>query len=93
MDPDDKVEYIVAVNNADTEQTATFETYQPQGSMFKGVWPASHTGDRLTADDEGRITVTVPPLSAVVYRADAKLGGDPRRSRARCSLPRTRLRS
>jgi glycosidase len=76
MDPDDKVEYVVAVNNADTEQTATFETYQPQHSMLKGVWPAPNEGDKLKTDVEGRITVTVPPLSAVVYRANAKLRAD-----------------
>jgi glycosidase len=76
MDPDEQVEYVVAVNNADTEQTATFETYQAQLSMLKGVWPSTTEGDRLKTDVEGRVTVTVPPLSAVVYRANAKLRAD-----------------
>jgi len=76
MDPDDNIEYVVAINNADTEQTATFETYQPQHSTFNGIWPASNEGERLTTDREGRVTVTVPPLSAVVYRATAKLRPD-----------------
>ena len=76
MDPEDKVEYVVAINNADTEQTATFETYQPQHRMLKGVWPASNKGDQLKTDVEGRVTVTVPPLSAVVYKANAKLRAD-----------------
>ena len=51
MDADDQVEYVVAVNNADTEQTATFDTYQPARSMLKGVWPASApaTGSRPTS--------------------------------------------
>jgi hypothetical protein len=76
MDPDDRIEYVVAINNADTEQTATFETFQPQRAMLKGVWPQSVEGDRLKADVEGRVTVTVPPLSAVVYRANSGLRAD-----------------
>ena len=46
MDADEQVEYVVAVNNADTEQTATFDTYQPARSMLKGVWPASAASER-----------------------------------------------
>ena len=40
------------------------------------------TGKQLKTDAEGRVTVTVPPLSAVVYRATAKLRADTRRPRA-----------
>ena len=76
MDPEEQVEYVVAVNNADIAQTATFETYQPQRSVLKGVWPASNEGAQLKTDVEGRVTVTVPPLSAVVYRANARLRAD-----------------
>lgn len=75
MDADQKVEYVVAVNNADTKQTATFDTYQPARSMLKAVWPAS-APRKLKTDTEGRVTVTVPPLSAVVYKATSKLRSD-----------------
>jgi glycosidase len=75
MDADDQVEYVVAVNNSDTAETATFDTYQPGQSMLKGVWPTS-AKKNLKTDAEGRITVTVPALSAVVYRANAKLRAD-----------------
>ncbi|HEU4511915.1 MAG TPA: pullulanase-type alpha-1,6-glucosidase [Nocardioidaceae bacterium] len=59
-------EYVVAVNNSGTEQTATFDTFMRQGT-FRQVWPAA---DRRTKSDaEGRLELTVPPLSAVVLRA------------------------
>ncbi len=76
MDPADDVEYVVALNNATSEKTATFATFQPQRSMLKGVWPASARGVQLKTDTEGRVTVTLPPLSAVVYRANAPLRND-----------------
>ena len=75
MDPDKQVEYVVAVNNADTAQTATFDTYQPARSTLKGIWPASAPRN-LKTDKEGRVTVTVPALSAVVYKANAALRAD-----------------
>ncbi|HSE10661.1 MAG TPA: pullulanase-type alpha-1,6-glucosidase, partial [Nocardioidaceae bacterium] len=59
-------EYVVAVNNAETEQTATFDTLMKQGT-FKQVWPAAKAATK--SDGESRLTVTVPPLSAVVLRA------------------------
>ena len=37
MDADEQVEYVVAVNNATTQQTATFATYQPARTMLKAV--------------------------------------------------------
>ncbi len=58
-----------------TKQTATFDTYQPARSMLKAVWPASAPRN-LKTDTEGRVTVTVPPLSAVVYKATSKLRAD-----------------
>jgi pullulanase-type alpha-1,6-glucosidase len=64
--PEEKREYVVAVNNATTEQTATFGTLMKQGT-FKQVWPTSKQS--LRSDREGRLEVTVPPLSAVVLRA------------------------
>ena len=89
MDPDEQVEYVVAVNNADTKQTATFDTYQPARSMLKAVWPASAPRN-LKTDTEGRVTVTVPPLSAVVYKATSKLRADRDAADAVVHRPRRR---
>ncbi|MFQ6173309.1 alpha-amylase family glycosyl hydrolase [Oryzobacter sp. R7] len=75
MDADEQVEYVVAVNNADTAKTATFATYQPARSTLKAVWPSS-AAKNVKTDDEGRLTLTVPALGAVVYQANAKLRAD-----------------
>ncbi len=66
ISPKENREYVVAVNNATTEQSATLETLMKQGT-FKQVWPA--TGASTKSDRESRLDVTVPPLSAVVLRA------------------------
>ncbi|HLN78015.1 MAG TPA: pullulanase-type alpha-1,6-glucosidase [Nocardioidaceae bacterium] len=66
ISPQEKREYVVAVNNSTTAQSASFETLMKQGT-FKQVWPA--TGDSTNSDRESRIKVNVPPLSAVVLRA------------------------
>jgi glycosidase len=76
MDADEQVEYVVATNNATTAQTATFDTYQPQRTKLRGVWPTPVRNRQIKTDDEGRITVTVPPLSAVVYKSGSALGSD-----------------
>jgi hypothetical protein len=76
MDPKKRIEYVVAINNAETEQMATFDTYQGRNGTLKGIWPTSIERSNLRADDEGRVTVTVPPLSAVVYKATSKVRSD-----------------
>ncbi|WFF00384.1 pullulanase-type alpha-1,6-glucosidase [Micromonospora sp. WMMD964] len=63
--PADRIEYVVAVNNADTAQTVTVDTWSA-GATFTGIY--GDTG-RATANADGRLTLTVPPLSAVVHRA------------------------
>jgi pullulanase-type alpha-1,6-glucosidase len=67
VDRDDQVEYLVAVNNATTSQTATFSPLSPSAT-FEGIYGAD---DDVTAD--GDVTLTVPGLSAVVYRATSPL--------------------
>ena len=66
ISPEENREYVVAVNNATTAKSATFDTLMKQGT-FKQVWPAGKASTR--SDREGRLDVTVPPLSAVVLRA------------------------
>ncbi|MEZ5097166.1 MAG: alpha-amylase family glycosyl hydrolase [Nocardioides sp.] len=69
-------EYVVALNNATTAKTVSFATSTPRGT-FRQVWPT--TRGTVRTDDEARMTVTVPPLTAVVYRATRTL---PRRQQA-----------
>ncbi len=71
------VEHLVAVNNAEVAQTVTFETASER-TTFRGVWPAGTEKARSSAT--GAVTVTVPPLSAVVWRADRPLANTRRAS-------------
>jgi pullulanase-type alpha-1,6-glucosidase len=67
---DEKVEYVVAFNNAETEQSATFPTYVASTS-FTAVYPAANPA--VMTDGSGQITLTVPPLSFAIYRANAPI--------------------
>ena len=64
-----KREYVVVANNATTPRTATFSTYSA-GSRLVPLLGA--TAD-LRAAADGRVTVTVPPLSVAVYRASSTM--------------------
>ncbi len=63
-------EFLVAVNNASSAKTVSLRTLSPRGSMSR-IWGSAT--QRVRADREGRVEVTVPALSAVVYRADARV--------------------
>ena len=71
VDRDERVEYLVVTNNAETATEATFDVGTP-GATFSPLWS---TGDvpALTSDAEGSVTVTVPALGAAVYRAGTTL--------------------
>jgi glycosidase len=62
----EQFEYLVVANNSTEPTTATFDTSTKNGK-FRSIYGG---GSRLTVGDEGRVTVTVPPLSVQVYRAD-----------------------
>ncbi|ASW55882.1 pullulanase-type alpha-1,6-glucosidase [Plantactinospora sp. KBS50] len=65
VDPTQRVEYLVAVNNAATARDVTVDTWSA-GSTFRGIYGA--TGS-VGAGADGRLALRVPPMSAVVYRA------------------------
>ncbi|MBO4209277.1 pullulanase-type alpha-1,6-glucosidase [Micromonospora echinofusca] len=65
IDPVSRTEYLVAVNNAATAQTVTVDTWSA-GATFAGIYGGAATG---TAGADGKLTLTVPPLSAVVHAA------------------------
>src|SRR5438046_9923314 len=65
-----RVEYVVAVNNATTAQTVPVGTYSA-GMAFDQIYPS--TGASLQTGGDKAMTVTVPALSTVVYRARAAL--------------------
>ena len=61
-------EYVVALNNSEQPRTAAVPTYFA-GDDFTAVYGA--TGSLRTS--AGRLTVTVPPLSTVVYRSTGRI--------------------
>jgi pullulanase-type alpha-1,6-glucosidase len=66
IDAEDKIEYVVATNNSTEAKTVSFDTFSAKAN-FRGLWPAGTAN--LKSDNEGRVTVTVPPLSALVWQA------------------------
>jgi len=72
VDREEKVEHLVAVNNAAQAKSATFATLTP-GASYEVLYG---DGEAVTAGDAGEVTVTVPATSAVVLRADRTVGAD-----------------
>jgi hypothetical protein len=70
-------EYVVAANNADSAKTASFATFAPF-QRFREVWPddSRRRSDRLRSNHEGRVRVTVPARSVVVFKAESRLRHD-----------------
>lgn len=66
VDRDDKVEYLVALNNTTADKTVNVTTLTADAS-FAAVYGTT-TG--ISTDAAAAASVTVPALSAVVYRAD-----------------------
>lgn len=67
VDRDEKIEYLVALNNTPADKTVELTTLTADAS-YAPVYGAEAA---LTTDGSSAATLTVPALSAVVYRADA----------------------
>jgi glycosidase len=66
----DKKEYVVALNNSTSAQTVTFSTYSSR-MRFAGLWPDGTPP--VTSNTAREITVTIPALSARVWKATNSL--------------------
>ncbi len=66
VEREEKVECIVAVNNAEEPKSATFDTFSPETEFV----PIYGEGDSVETDADGSITIEAPALGAVVYRAE-----------------------
>jgi pullulanase-type alpha-1,6-glucosidase len=73
LDRDIQVEYIVAVNTAESAKSATFVTDTPDAT-FTEIYPG--TAGVVNSDASRLVTVNVPPLSVVVYRAESPVPVD-----------------
>jgi alpha-amylase len=69
-DAEDQREYVVALNNSEQQQTAEVPTYIGKRNYSRIYGDAA--GEVKTAED-GKLTVTVPPLSAVVYKSSGRI--------------------
>jgi pullulanase-type alpha-1,6-glucosidase len=70
IDPAQRVEYVVAVNNAASGQAVTLPTYAA-GMTFERVYPTS--GQPVASGVDRNLNITVPAMSAVVYKAKKAL--------------------
>jgi alpha-amylase len=72
LDRRDQREYVVALNNSEQARTAAIPTYAARRGFDRlyGDGPA-----RLKSGADAALTVTVPPLSAVVYAMDGRIPG------------------
>lgn len=70
IDAKDQREYVVAVNNSESAQTAEIPTYEAK-QPFNLVY-GDAAADAKT-DAQAKLSVTVPPLSTVVYQAAGRL--------------------
>ncbi|KAF2412863.1 alpha-1,6-glucosidase [Microbacterium sp. B35-04] len=66
VDREEKVEYLVALNNTASDKTVNLTTLT-DGASFAPVYG---TTNGISTDAAAAASVTVPALSAVVYRAD-----------------------
>jgi len=66
----DGTEYLVALNNAGEQKTATFATGSSD-MTFRGIYGTSSS---VTGDADKKVTVTVPAGAAVVLKAAGRLG-------------------
>ncbi|MDR7277957.1 pullulanase-type alpha-1,6-glucosidase [Catenuloplanes atrovinosus] len=78
---DERVEHLIAVNNAATAQTVTIDTFSPS-TRFSPIYGG---GAAVTSGADRRVTVTVPAMSAIALRAAARVPAPPDRPGLRLS--------
>lgn len=69
-DAEDQREYVVALNNSEKPQTAEVPTYISKRNYTRIYGDAA---EEAKTSEDGKLTVTVPPLSAVVYQSSGRI--------------------
>ncbi|MDP9862279.1 MULTISPECIES: pullulanase-type alpha-1,6-glucosidase [Streptosporangium] len=85
----EQVEYVVAVNNAEQAAAVNVPTFSA-GAAFARVY--GQAAAALTTGADAKLAVTVPALSAVVYRASARLAAPAAAPAVSIALPGARIR-
>ncbi len=75
VDREEKVEHLVALNNAPEAREATFTTLTP-GAAYSVLYGELASGGSVTADAGGEVALSVPAASAVVLVADRTVGAE-----------------
>ncbi|WP_229068910.1 alpha-amylase family glycosyl hydrolase [Actinoplanes sp. DH11] len=70
IDREQQREYVVALNNSETAATATVPLH-PGKRSYQRVYGTGP--DRVTSGTGGAVTLSVPPLSTVVYASDSRI--------------------
>jgi alpha-amylase len=70
IDAERQREYVVALNNSEQPQTAAIPTYDDRQN-FRLLY--GDGSSRVRSAGDGTLTLTVPPLSTVVYRATGRV--------------------
>jgi alpha-amylase len=70
IDHDEQREYVVALNNSEQAATAAIPTYDGR-RMFERVYGSGP--DKARSAPDGTLALTVPPLSAVVYKMEGRI--------------------
>ncbi|MBD0292149.1 MAG: alpha-amylase [Jiangellaceae bacterium] len=70
IDRDDQREYVVALNNSEETQTAAIPTYVGKRSYLRLYGDGPH---RVKSGAAATLTLSVPPLSAVVYQSAGRI--------------------
>jgi Bacterial pullanase-associated domain len=73
IDRDERIEYVVALNNSEAAATVAVSTYSEEGVRYQLVSrklaPQSTVPSGVTTGPDGALSLTVPPLGVVIYRA------------------------
>jgi glycosidase len=69
---DERVEYVVALNNLETVATAQVPTYSPAGVKFQ-LLSKTDAPNKVTTGVGGSLNLSVPPLSFVIYQASRRV--------------------
>jgi hypothetical protein len=82
IDRESRREYLVAFNAGDQPTRVSAQTATPNAGWALLFGP----GSTVSSNRFGRATIRIPPLSALVYRAERAEAELPRRGRARVTL-------
>ena len=72
VDRDERIEYVVALNNGESAATAEVPTYSPPGVKFQ-LLSKTAAPNKVTTGAGGALKVSVPALSFVIYQASQRM--------------------